>query len=413
MNYQYHTLSNGIRIIHKYVPNHVAHSGVIIDAGSRDELETENGIAHFIEHLIFKGTKNRKAYHILSRLENVGGELNAYTSKEETFVYASFLHQHYDRSLELFADIIFNSTFPEKEIAKEKDVVLDEINSYKDSPSELIFDEFEEVLYGDHPMGRCILGSPESVKNFTRQGVLDFMERNYRTEQMVISSVGNIKFEKLVLLAEKYFGSVIQGSTTGNRSSFINYKPQDLTEAKSNYQLHCVLGVPAYDLKNEKRTTLAMLNNILGGPGMNSRLNLGIREKYGYCYSVESQYVPYSDTGNFHIYLGTDNGYLEKSLKLVFKELKNLREKKLGTLQLHRAKQQIAGQLAISLESNLNEMLSIGKSRLFFDEVDTYQQISKKLDDLSAEALLDVANEIFIPENFSMLTYLPNKNGDE
>ncbi len=412
MEYQYAKLANGIRIIHKYMPNHVAHCGVVIDAGSRDERENENGIAHFIEHLIFKGTKKRKAYHVLSRLENVGGDLNAYTSKEETFVYASFLHPHYERALELFADIIFNSTFPEKEIAKEKDVVLDEINSYKDSPSELIFDEFEELLYQNHPIGTCILGSPGSVKSFKREDVLNFMQRNYLTHRMVISSVGNIKFEKLVHFAEKYFGAISTAKGAVKRERFNDYSPKNLTEAKSNYQVHCIMGVPAYDVTSDKKTTLAMLSNILGGPGMNSRLNMGIREKYGYCYSVESHYQAYSDTGNFHVYLGTDNGYLEKSLKLVYKELKLFREKKMGTLQLHRAKQQIDGQLAISLELNVNEMTSIGKSHLFFDEVDTFKQISEKVNKITAENLLEVANEIFVPGQFSTLTYVPRKNGD-
>jgi len=411
MEYQYAKLTNGVRIIHKHVPNHVAHCGVVIDAGSRDEQENENGIAHFIEHLIFKGTKKRKAYHVLSRLENVGGDLNAYTSKEETFVYASFLHPHYERALELFADIIFNSTFPEKEIAKEKDVVLDEINSYKDSPSELIFDEFEELLYQNHPIGACILGSPDSLKNFSREDVISFMQRNYLTNRMVISSVGNINFEKLVRLAEKYFGQISTAKGDIIREGFTDYRPKNLSEAKSNYQVHCIMGAPAYDVMSDKKTTLAMLSNILGGPGMNSRLNMGIREKYGYCYSVESHYQAYSDTGNFHVYLGTDNGYLEKSLKLVYKELKLFCEKKMGTLQLHRAKQQIDGQLAISLESNVNEMTSIGKSHLFFEEVDTFKQISEKVNKITAGNLLEVANEIFVPGQFSTLTYVPRENG--
>jgi len=412
MEYQYHQLNNGLRIIHKYVPNLVAHCGVAIDAGSRDEQENEKGIAHYIEHLMFKGTHRRKAFHILSRMENVGGDLNAYTGKEETFIHASFLCQHYQRALELFADIIFNSTFPEKEMIKEKDVVIDEINSYKDSPSELIFDEFEELLYHDHPIGSCVLGSPDSVKAFTRQDVLRFMQRNYLTQRMVISSVGNISFDKLVHYAQKYFGNLSSEKDVVVRPKFETYTPNNHTESKSNYQVHCILGVPAYNISSSKKNALAMLSNILGGPGMNSRLNMGIREKYGYCYAVESHYQPYSDTGNFHVYLGTDNGYLEKSLKLVYKELKILREKKLGTLQLHRAKQQIDGQLAMSLESNINEMLSIGKSHLFFDEVDSLKKISEKINMLNADDLLEAANEIFVPDQFSMLTYMPRLNED-
>lgn len=404
-------MDNGLRIIHKQVPGNVAHCGVVIDTGSRDELENEKGIAHFIEHLIFKGTTRRKAFHILSRMENVGGDLNAYTSKEETFVYASFLHHHYGRALELFADILFNSTFPEKEIAKEKDVVLDEINSYKDSPSELIFDEFEEILFKGHPIAGNILGSPESVKQFTRKEIMDFIRRNYLVGRMVISSVGNIRFDKLIKLAEKHFGRILTSAPENGRAAFKGYKGESLTLPRSNYQVHCVLGIPAYDVRDERKTSLALLNNLLGGPGMNSRLNLGIREKYGYCYAIESHYQPYSDTGNFHIYIGTDNGYLEKSVRLIEKELKNLREKKMGALQLHRAKQQIIGQLAISLESNLNEMISIGRSHLFFDEVDTYRQIAEKVEKLTAANLQEVANEIFIPGQFTRLTYVPVRNG--
>ncbi len=407
MSYQYTKLKNNIRIVHHETNGSVAHCGVVINAGSRDELPDENGLAHFIEHIIFKGTKNRKAYHILSRLENVGGDLNAYTAKEETFIYASFINQHYERSLELFSDILFNSTFPEKEIQKEKDVVLDEINSYKDSPSELIFDEFEEVLFKGHPIGGSILGSPEAVKGFNKEVIVRFIQRNYLTDSFVIASVGNIRLEKLVALAERYFGNIPSVSSEGQRKIFQTYLPENKTELKSNFQVHCVLGNLAYSLKDEKRTAMALLNNILGGPGMNSRLNLSIRERYGYCYNIESHFQPYSDTGYFNIYLGTDNGYLEKSIQLIYKELKSLREKPLGTLQLHRAKQQIIGQLAISLESRLNEMISIGKSHLFFDEVDTFDAIQKKIDRITASGLREVANEIFRPEQFSMLTYLP------
>jgi predicted Zn-dependent peptidase len=387
----------------------VAHCGIVINAGTRNEPEAMNGIAHFIEHIIFKGTGKRKAFHILSRLENVGGDLNAYTAKEETFLYASFLSEYYDRTLELFTDIIFNSTFPEKEIAKEKEVVLDEINSYKDAPAELIFDDFEELLYHGQPIGRQILGTPETVRKINRNDVISFVENNYTPENMVIASVGNISITKLIKLFEKHFNDTKPSLKKHPVSKTTGYTPRTESVEKSNYQTHCITGVPAYGMMSDKRNALALVNNMLGGPGMNSRLNLNIREKYGYCYSIESHYIPYSDTGNFHIYLGTDNGYLEKSLKLIQKEMKIFTDTKVGTLQLHRAKQQIKGQLAISLESNLNEMISIGKSHLFYDEVDTFDQIAEKIEQITAEQLLEVANEIFVPENFSQLTYLPRK----
>jgi len=409
MEYQYSKLSNGIRLIHKMANSPVAHCGIIINAGSRDEMPEEFGIAHFIEHVIFKGTNKRKAYHVISRLEDVGGDLNAYTSKEETFVYASFLSRYYERSLELFSDILFNSSFPEKELEKEKDVIIDEINSYRDSPSELIFDEFEEVLFKNHPIGHNILGSPETVKSFGRQHIQSFMQRNYLTDRMVICSVGSLSFDKLVLLCEKYFGHIPASAAKNGRHAFTDYQPTITQSEKSNFQVHCMMGNIAYDFSTERKNVLALLTNILGGPGMNSRLNLAVREKHGYSYNIEAHYQPFSDSGLFNIYLGTDAEYLEKSLKLVYKELKNLREIELGTLQLHKAKQQIIGQIAISLESNLAEMVSIGKSHLFFDTVDTMAEMIKKIEGISSKDLLDVANEIFVTDQFSMLTYLPKQ----
>jgi predicted Zn-dependent peptidase len=409
MEYQYSKLSNGIRLIHKMADSPVAHCGIIINAGSRDEVPQESGVAHFIEHVIFKGTNKRKAWHVISRLEDVGGDLNAYTSKEETFVYASFLSRYYERSLELFADIIFNSSFPEKELEKEKDVIIDEINSYLDSPAELIFDEFEEVLFNNHPIGHNILGSPETVKSFGRQHIQSFMQRNYLTDRMVICSVGKLDFNRLIFLCEKHFGHIPASGRKSERLPFTGYQPSVIQAAKSNFQTHCILGNIAYDISNDRKTTLALLTNILGGPGMNSRLNMAIREKHGYSYNIEAHYQPYCDTGIFNIYLGTDTDFIEKSLKLVYKELKTLRETELGTLQLHKSKQQIIGQIAISLESNIAEMISIGKSHLFYETVDTMVDMIKKIEGISSKDLIGVANEIFVPDQFSMLTYLPKQ----
>lgn len=407
MDYQYSQLPNGIRIIHKQVPANVAHLGVIIDAGTRDELPDQSGLAHLIEHMIFKGTHRRKAFHILSRLENVGGELNAYTSKEETCVYASFLHAHYPRALELFADIITQSTYPDKELEKEKDVVIDEINSYKDNPSELIFDDFETLLFRDHPMGRNILGTPETVRKLRRTDIMEFLHRNYQPQHMVISSVGNISMNRLLVLINKNFGFLTGNENRATRLSVGAYQPTIRTEALSNFQAHCIIGAPAYDVFDKKKTALALLINILGGPGMNSRLNLKIREKYGYCYNIEAHYHPYSDGGYFNIYLGTDMEYLEKTVKLALKELNLLRTTRLGALQLHRAKLQIAGQLAIALESNAGEMISMGKSHLYFEKVDSYRQVMEKINALTDVRLLEVANEIFDTSQLSRLNFVP------
>jgi predicted Zn-dependent peptidase len=405
MIYQRHRLENGIRIIHKEVKNQVAHCGVIINTGSRDELEREQGIAHFIEHTIFKGTKKRKAYHILSRLENVGGELNAYTTKEETCIYASFLHPYYERSMELFADISQNSVFPQAEIEKEKEVIIDEINSYRDNPAEEIFDEIEDMIFEGHPLGRNILGTKELVRSFTRKNIFRFMKRTFNTDEIVICSVGNIEFAKLLRLAEKYFGQIKPNPRSFQRLKFNSYQPKTQSFEKGMYQAHCIIANQAYSRTDKKRTGLVLLNNVLGGPGLNTRLNMGIREKYGFCYNIESNYTMYSDTGILSIYLGTDFSYLEKTIKLVLRELKKLREQKLGSLQLHRAKQQLIGQIAISQESNVNELLSIGKSILAYDKVDSIESIIDEINAIEAGELLEIANEIFDPKQLSTLIY--------
>jgi len=405
MEYQFHTLKNGIRLVHSFNAREVAHCGIVINTGSRDEGEDENGIAHFIEHVIFKGTKKRKAYHVLSRLENIGGDLNAFTTKEETCIYASFLHPYFERTLELIADITFNSSFPEKEINKEKDVVLDEINSYKDSPSELIFDDFEELVYDGHPIARNILGTPESVKSLTREKIHQFIQKNYHTNQMVISSVGNIQFSKLIKLVEKYFSEIPANLRSNGRQKMIAYEPQKKRIDKRTNLSHSCIGNLAYPQHHENRLGLVLLNNILGGPALNSRLVLAVREKHGYTYDIESNYQPYSDTGLFCVYLGTDKEYVDKSIGLVKQELNLLRRKKLGSLQLQRAKQQIIGQLAISLESNLNEMLSMGRSLLMMNKIDSIREIHEAIEAIDAKILQDIANEIFDPKQLSVLIY--------
>lgn len=385
----------------------VAHCGLTINAGSRDELEKEQGLAHFIEHLIFKGTTKRKAYQILSHMENVGGEINAYTGKEDTCVYATFMNTHYARCLDLISDIVFQSVFAEKEILKEKDVVIDEINSYKDNPGEQIFDDFDEVIFRNHPLGANILGTPRHLKKFKREHVFEFIRKNYVTSEMVISSVGNIDFKKLVRLVERYFGNIPEGHREQPRVSFEGYNPVNEVVKRRNHQVHCIIGNLGYNASHDKKTALVLLNNILGGPGLNSRLNMGIREKYGFCYNIESHYQPYSDTGLFSIYLGTDKDYIDKTIALVQKELTLLREKRLGSLQLKRARQQLQGQVAISFESNVNEMLSIGKSLLLYDRIDSIVEINEKIQRVTSSELLDVANEVFAPEMLSMLMYRP------
>lgn len=402
------TLENGIRVIHwEDSKATVGHCGLIIDAGSRDELPGEEGMAHFIEHTIFKGTKKRKSFHILSRLDVVGGEINAYTTKEETCIYGSFLTPHYERAIELIADITFNSTFPRKEIDKEKEVIIDEINSYLDDPSETIFDEFEEQLFEGHQIGKNILGDKKTIRKFGLKEIQAFIERNYATDQMVFASVGSIPVKKLQRLLERHFGFFQRTSSQKVRSQFLNYHPKNIVKKRANYQAHSLIGNIGYSALDDRRRSLILLSNLLGGPGLNSRLNLNIREKYGFTYYLESNYTPYSDTGFFHIYFGTDKKHVEKTRSLVFKELRSLREKKLGINQLHQAKQQLIGQLALAQENKASLMLTLGKSVLLYDQVDPIEEVFAKINEITAEEILETANEVFDENQLTQLTYLP------
>ena len=400
-----HTLDNGIRLVHHRIPGLVAYCGLIINIGSRDETEKEHGIAHFIEHMLFKGTKKRKAYHILSRLEDVGGELNAYTTKEETAIHASFLKEDYERAIELISDITFNSVFPEKEIEKEKDVVIEEINSYLDSPSELIFDDFEELIFSNQPIGRNILGTPKSVGTYSQKKISDFISNNYNTREMVFCSVGNITDEKILKLFKTHFSDIVTNNREIRSSKTWIYKPDSLTKKKDTYQNHCIIGNLAYDLKDKRRMGMFLLNNILGGQGLNSRLNLSLREKNGLAYNVESSYNPYYDTGIFSIYFGTDAQYLNKSIAIALAELKKLRTSKLGAIQLSKAKNQIKGYLVRGYENHESLMLSLGKSLVVFNKIDSIEYICSKIDCITSSELLETANDIFEPSKLSTLIY--------
>jgi len=409
MAFQTHLLDNGIRLIHKKIQSPVSHFGVFINVGSRDEIPTQHGMAHFIEHVIFKGTTNRKAHHILNNLDNVGGDINAYTTKEDTCIYASFLNAYYQRAAELLSDICFNSIFPEKELEKEKEVIFDEINQYKDSPSEQIFDDFEDIIFANHALGKGILGTKQVLKKINRSDVLNFVKTHYTAQNIVLSSVGQIDFNKLMRIIEKYFSKVQNDAVSHTRTPFINYTPIQKTVKKSIHQVHAVLGQPSFGYNAKEKTAMALLNNVLGGPGLNCRLNMNIREKYGFCYSIDSNYLPYTDTGIFTIYFATDANHVEKVEHLIFKELAKLRNNKLGTLQLLRAKNQLKGQLAIANESKLNEMLSIGKSCLVYNKVDSLDTVYKKIDALTSEHIIDVANQMLNEKNLSKLMYKNTK----
>lgn len=400
-------LSNGLRVVHKQTDRPVAHCGLMINAGSRDERNGEEGLAHFIEHAIFKGTKRRRTYHILNRMDSVGGDLDAYTTKEITCYYASFLTEYYDRALELISDISLNAQFPKKELEKEKEVVVDEINVYLDSPSEQIYDDFEDQVFDGHELGHGILGNKASVRSFKREQLIDFTNRLYRAEEMVISSVGNISSKRLQRKLEKYFSEVDRSRPQEIKRSPFEKKDggKVIKEAKDTFQTHVIMGKAVYGAKHPQRLPLILLNNILGGPAMNSLLNLNVREKYGFTYNIESHYATYADTGLFSIYLGTDPKYVDRCVNAIHKELKHLREKRLSPTKLRGYKQQLKGQLALGRENNASLMLSYAKSLLTHGNIKKIQEILELIDEISADELLEVANEHFNEKDFHYLYY--------
>jgi len=403
--YKQFKLENGIRLIYKQSLSNVGHIGFLIDAGSRDEKPNEHGLAHFIEHSIFKGTKKRKSYQIINRLEDVGGELDAYTTKEETFIYGGFLIKYFERTLELIHDIVFNSVFPEKEIEKEKEVVIDEINSYKDSPAELIYDEFENILFKNHPLGRDILGTVSSVKKLNVEKINHFIERNYDTEKMVISVIGNIEFEQVKLFVEKTFSDIKKSKAKKTVKKFSPNNQQSVIKNKKTHQAHCIIGNTAFSALSNNRVGLILLNNIIGGPGMNSLLNMSLREKHGIVYNIESSYTFYKDTGIWNIYLGTDHENLDKSLDLVYKILKQKQEKFISSSKLEKSKKQLLGQIAIASENYAEYVFSMAKSTLLFNKISTIDEIAESINKLSKENLLDISNQIFNIDDLSMLIY--------
>lgn len=400
-----YTLPNGIKILHKYRSGEIAHLALMVNTGMRDELPNENGLAHFVEHMLFKGTKKRKAYHVLCCLENVGGELNAYTTKEETCIHASFIKEYYNKAIDLFADVAFNSTYPEHEVEKEKDVILDEINSYLDNPAEEIYDEFENNLYKGHEMGRNILGTSELVSQYKRHDLCKFLKNNYSTNRMVIATIGNISFEKFKKNIIKHFYDYKCNETSYHRKPFVSSNPFTIIQERNSHLSHCMIGGLSYHIDSKKKSQMILLNNILGGPGMNSRLNLNIREKYGFAYTIESQYNAYSDTGNFSIYLGVDPHSLEKTIGLVLKEINKLKNNKLGTIQLSNAKNQLIGQIALSCESGLGELISMARATFTEEGIEPLSKTISKIRNISSNDLIDISNEIFDTNNINTLIF--------
>ena len=400
---QTYRLKNGIRLIYRPNSSEVAHFGLLVHTGTRDENREEHGMAHFMEHMFFKGTAKRTPFQIISRLEDVGGEINAYTTKEETALYASFLKQDYKRAMELIQDIFLHSSFPEKEREKEAEVILSEIQGYEDSPSELIFDRAEELLFPNHSIGRNILGTEESLGKFRNGALEKFQAENYATEEIVLSLVGDVSFKKFCQAAEKYFGDIPQKTRSRKRIKPVSVSATKHSEKRNAYQKHCMLVGQAYALPDPKRLQLYLLNNILGGPGMNSRLNMALRERRGYSYSAESHYAPYTDTGVLMIYFSCDNDKFSRSMQVTREEIRKLRTTLITDKRLIHARKQLMGQLAISYENNEHQMLTSAKRYLVFNQVDDLEAIRNNLELITSGMLRDTANEIM---NFHKLNTL-------
>ncbi|MDR3118680.1 MAG: insulinase family protein [Mediterranea sp.] len=406
MDHNRYTLRNGLRIIHQPISSKVAYCGFAINTGARDEFAHEQGMAHFVEHLVFKGTELRSAWRILNGMETVGGEINAYTNKEETVVYSAFLVEHFNRAVGLLGDIVFHSTFLEPEIRKEAEVVMDEIRSYEDNPSELIFDDFENLIFRNHSLGHHILGDPALLKEYTRQDVLNFTSRYYHPSNVIFFVLGDIRFKQVVYQIEKAIGDLPDVRVDNKRIPPPDYVQRSETLHKGTSQAHVIFGCRAYSALSEKRTALYLLNNMLGGPGMNSKLNVSLRERRGLVYNVESNLISYTDTGIFSIYFGSDPCQAKRCLRLIENEMKALRTKKLTESQLSAAKKQLIGQIGVASDNNENNALSMAKTFLHYDKWESPGSVFKRINGLTAEQLQETACELFDPDRMSTLIYL-------
>ncbi|WP_287613862.1 pitrilysin family protein [Segatella sp.] len=431
MKYNTYTLDNGLRIIHLPSDSKVVYCGYQINAGTRNEEPGEEGLAHFCEHVTFKGTERRKAWHILNSLESVGGDLNAYTNKEGTVYYSAILKEHIARAVDLLTDIVFHSVYPQAEIDKEVEVICDEIESYNDSPAELIYDEFENIIFKGSPLGHNILGTAEQVRSFKTEDALRFTRKLYRPDNAIFFAYGDIDFKKLVRLLKKSFLSEerrvkseettfgdrresqfnspeaqaqfnIQHSTFNTQHSF---EGQTIVMQKNTHQAHVMIGTRAYDVNDSRRMPLYLLNNMLGGPGMNAKLNLALREHNGLVYTVESTMVAYGDTGIWSIYFGCDEHDVKRCLRLVRKELDKFMQKPLSEAQLKAAKKQIKGQVGVACDNRENFALDFGKSFLHYGWEKNVDRLYEQVDEITAEQIQAVAQELFDKDRLTTLIF--------
>ncbi len=422
MKYNTYTLDNGLRIIHLPSDSKVVYCGYQINAGTRDEEPGEEGLAHFCEHVTFKGTERRKAWHILNCLESVGGDLNAYTNKEGTVYYSAILKEHIARAVDLLSDIVFHSVYPQGEIDKEVEVICDEIESYNDSPAELIYDEFENILFKGSPLGHNILGTAEQVRAFKTEDALRFTRKLYRPDNAIFFAYGDIDFKRLVKLVEKALEEKNEERRVKNDSLLPEGDSADMQSAvssnvatepegktivmqKNTHQAHVMIGCRAYDVHDDRRMPLYLLNNILGGPGMNAKLNLALREHNGLVYTVESTMVAYGDTGTWSIYFGCDEHDVKRCLRLVRKELDKLTQKPLSESQLRAAKKQIKGQIGVACDNRENFALDFGKSFLHYGWEKNVDRLYEQVDAITAEQMQAVAKELFDKDRLTTLIF--------
>jgi predicted Zn-dependent peptidase len=408
--YQVHTLPNGIRVAHNQVTSSkIVHCGIMLDVGSRDETVDNQGIAHFWEHMAFKGTRKRKSFHILNRLESVGGELNAFTDKEKICFFASLRDDYFERAVDLLTDITFYSIFPKSQLELERNVILEEMSMYYDDPDGALQDEFDGLLFGRHSMGMNILGNTESVNSFSRKHFREFIDRHLDTRRIVFSVVGSMEWPKVVELAEKYLGRVPRIRSGIKRKKFEGYKPVERVIGRPVTQGRCAIGRTAFSIHDERRQLFYFLNNILGGPGMNSKLNLVLREKYGFVYSVGSSYTPFSDTGVFSISFGTEPSQMQRAIKLVKREMEKLADKRMGSRQLTIAKEQFMGQVAMSEENNGGFMMMMARSILDLGDVPSVDVLFQVVKQATANDVRDLAGLMFDESKMSTLIMQPEK----
>jgi len=407
MEYEIIRLDNGIRAVFHRQISPITHTCLVVNAGSRDEEEGKYGVAHFIEHLLFKQTERRSMQQILNYLEAVGGDLNAYTTKEYTCVHASILKPHLSKALDLFEDIIFHSTFPIDEMEKEKGVIVDEMASYRDNPEESIMDDYEDLIFKRSGLGHNILGLENDLLAFTREDVQQFICQNYHTHDIVIGITGDYELKTVEKMLRRYCEPVKENKPARSRKEVLVNASQHVELKKPINQVHFMLGAPAYSMHDDRKTGLLLLNNMLGGFGMASILNLAVREKYGIAYTIESNYTLFTDTGLFTIYLGTDEEKIKRAKKLVFRELDKLKTKGVSENQLQKAKNKFKGQIALAEENRMSMIIAEAKNIMDYDRVISLNEVFEKIDAVSANDLLSIAQDIFDERKLTSLAFLP------